>query len=254
VLWPSVARAQPAEPFEVTDNSFFVEEAFNQEAGIFQNIFGWVRHRGGSWESAFTQEWPVPAMTHQLSYTVPFVGGDVKGRFGHVLVNYRYQALKEDKGRPAFAPRVSAILPTGSDDEEGADTGWQINLPFSKQSGDLYFHWNAGVTWLRGVPLDAGTSVQLTIPQVAGSVVWRTTPLFHLMLESVLAFEQAVEGSLTLRRKVLTLSPGFRRGWNIGEQQLVIGAAAPVIKGEGDDIAFAGLLYFSYELPFRRSK
>ena len=96
--------------------------------------------------------------------------------------------------------------------------------------------------------------MQLTSPQVAGSVVWRTTPLFHLMLESVLAFEQAVEGSLTLRRKVLTLSPGFRRGWNIGEQQLVIGAAAPVIKGEGDDTAFAGLLYFSYELPFRRNK
>ena len=61
VLWPSVARAQPAEPFEVTDNSFFVEEAFNQEAGIFQNIFGWVRHRGGSWERAHLARFAVLA-------------------------------------------------------------------------------------------------------------------------------------------------------------------------------------------------
>src|SRR5262245_46003163 len=49
-----VARAQPAEPdktppgsgaqpFQILDNSFLVEEAFNQEAGVFQNIFGIFR-------------------------------------------------------------------------------------------------------------------------------------------------------------------------------------------------------------------
>jgi len=49
---------------------------------------------------------------------------------------------------------------------------------------------------------------------------------------------------------VLTVSPGFRRGWNFGEHQLVIGAAAPVTRASGaTDVAL--LTYFSYELPFR---
>ena len=34
-------------PWEITDNSFLVEEAFNQEAGVVQNIFTWTRGRDG---------------------------------------------------------------------------------------------------------------------------------------------------------------------------------------------------------------
>src|SRR5918992_1519983 len=43
-------------PFEISDNSFLVEEAFNQEAGVFQNIFNLVVADGGEWEAGFTQE------------------------------------------------------------------------------------------------------------------------------------------------------------------------------------------------------
>ena len=57
-----------SEPFRITDNSFLVEEAFNQEKGVFQNIFGMTRI-GGTLAATFTQEWPVPAKAHQLSYT-----------------------------------------------------------------------------------------------------------------------------------------------------------------------------------------
>src|SRR5215510_16116014 len=65
----------PPTKFEITDNSFFVEEAFNQDRGIFQNIFSWARDGSGNWNASFTQEWPAPGVTHQLSYTVPFAGG-----------------------------------------------------------------------------------------------------------------------------------------------------------------------------------
>ena len=34
---PAAAQT-PTEPFEISDNSFLVEEALNQEPGIFQNI------------------------------------------------------------------------------------------------------------------------------------------------------------------------------------------------------------------------
>jgi hypothetical protein len=49
------------------------------------------------------------------------------------------------------------------------------------------------------------------------------------------------------------VSPGFRRGWNFGEHQLVIGAAVPITRADGRSTA-ALLTYFSYELPFRMSK
>jgi hypothetical protein len=63
--------------------------------------------------------------------------------------------------------------------------------------------------------------------------------MFHLMLEAVAVVHQST-----------TISPGFRRGWNIGERQIVIGAAVPITRANGGSTT-ALLTYFSYELPFR---
>ena len=60
--------------WEILDNSFLVEEAFNQERGIFQNIFTWLRGPDRTWNATITQERTTPTMTHQLSYTVPLSG------------------------------------------------------------------------------------------------------------------------------------------------------------------------------------
>ena len=62
-------------------------------------------------------------------------------------MNYRWQAVTESDSTPAFSPRLSVILPTG--DEAGlgnGNVGWQVNLPFSKQFGNAYVHWNGGFT------------------------------------------------------------------------------------------------------------
>ena len=67
---PIPAQQEKSEPFEILDNSFLVEEAFNQEAGIFQNIFGVIRQAAVTGQLTFTQEWPAPGMRHQLSYTI----------------------------------------------------------------------------------------------------------------------------------------------------------------------------------------
>src|SRR5262245_40977183 len=108
------ALAQPAPaPFAILDNSFLVEEAFNQERGVVQNIFSWTRIRSGEWIASFTQEWPVAGSAHQLSYTIPFSRLDGSTGLNDVLVNYRYQLLEEGRGRPAMAPRVSLIFTTG---------------------------------------------------------------------------------------------------------------------------------------------
>ena len=52
----------------VQDNSFLIEEAYNQEAGVVQHIFN-LRRQGHDWSFAFTQEWPVGSQTHQFSYS-----------------------------------------------------------------------------------------------------------------------------------------------------------------------------------------
>src|SRR5262245_22210131 len=155
--------------FDIVDNSFFVEEAFNQERGIFQNIFVWARSRNGLWNGSFTQEWPAPATTNQLSYTIPFAGGAATERFGGVLLNYRCQVLQEAAGRPAFSPRFSVVLPTGRALDNSDRPGVQFNLPVSKQVGNFYVHLNAGATWLQGVPAGDRARTNLTSPTyVAG--------------------------------------------------------------------------------------
>jgi hypothetical protein len=254
---PAVKPAAPAPaPFEITDNSFLVEEAFNQEAGIFQNIFGAIR-TGGMWAAGFTQEWPAPSQTHQLSYTAVWLDSGTHVGFGDVMINYRWQATVEGPGRPAFSPRVSLILPTGSAERglgEGT-TGLQFNLPFSRQTGDWYWHWNAGLTWFpgaKGVFDDVSVREGTVSPFLAGSAIRRLRPMFNL-LESVVNFDESLTPLGGQRSTAFTLSPGMRGGWNIGEHQLILGLAAPITWSD-DERDTGAFLYLSYELPFKKVK
>lgn len=255
--FPASAQTEPkaeASPFAISDNSFLVEEAFNQESGIFQNIFNATR-AGGVWTPTFTQEWPMGTQTHQFSYTLAWQSGAGATGFGDTLINYRYQALLEGPGRPAFSPRVSVILPTGSSERAlgAGSAGLQFNLPFSKQAGDVYWHWNAGLTWFTGV--DGATrpqdEVSLASPFLAASGIYRLRPMFHLMLESVANFEEYPDETDTARETFFTLSPGARGGWNLGDHQLILGFAVPVTWGGGETERGA-FFYLSYELPFKR--
>jgi DtxR family Mn-dependent transcriptional regulator len=251
---PTAAPGASSRPFEITDNSFLVEEAFNQEAGIFQNIFGLYRPGDGSWLSGFTQEWPVRIQAHQFSYTVAFAGTGVGSGFGDVFLHYRFQALEESDSRPAFSPRVSIVFPTGDTDRGLGDgsPGWEVNLPFSKRFRDLYLHWNAGFIHL---PSAAGITAQhnLITPRVAASGIYRVRPMLNLMLEGVFEWPEVIDGDRTDRTHTTTLVPGVRTGWNVGSAQAIVGVGVPVSFSPGTkDAGVFG--YFSYELPFLRTR
>src|SRR5574341_420745 len=88
--------AEPAIPIDgIADNSFLIEEAYNQEEAVVQHIFNAVyakdpKRRG--WAFNFTQEWPVFSQDHQFSYSIPSYrlredGEAVRG-IGDVLLNY----------------------------------------------------------------------------------------------------------------------------------------------------------------------
>ena len=249
----TVARDEAPEPFEITDNSFLVEEAFNQEPGVFQNILTMANGRSG-WALGFTQEWPLGSMRHQVSFIVPFAGAAGTRGVGDVQINYRYQALTEAPGRPAFSPRLTVILPSG----DPGHSGWQVNLPLSKQVGDFYLHANGGATWFPSAlappaPGGAGHApVELLTPHVSASVIYRVRPMFNVLVEGVFESVEELAGTRSSsRHSAVTLSPGARGGWNLGDRQVILGLAVPVTRSAGT-IETAVFGYLSYELPFGR--
>ena len=251
----------------IMDNSFFVEEAYNQEAGVVQHIFTAVhsvdRVSGPddrAWDFAFTQEWPLFSQTHQVSYTVPYSfvesGGKSADGFGDVLLNYRYQAFFDENTLTAFAPRFSLILPTGNAKKGfGDDTlGYQLNLPFSTALNDRWFvHANAGFTFLP----EAGTGPthDLLNYNLGASAIYAATDELHFMLEWVGNWDESVNGGGGTDREFSSvISPGLRYAFNFkNDSQLVLGIAAPI--GLNDAAPDIGVfLYVSFEHAFQRKK
>ena len=241
------ARLDRNRPFEIADNSFLVEEAFNQEAGVFQNILLIQRPDGRNWSFEFTQEWPVRSIRHQLSYTIPLeafrspLNEEYDVERGTMALNYRYQLMMEDEDGVATSPRISLLIPRS---DFSSNWGVQVNLPVSKQFGDVYVHLNAGVT-AEALGSDASDARW----HAAGSVIYRAWPMVHLMLESVYRADE--RELLTQREDVWLMSPGVRAGFNLKDHQLVLGAAVPIgMLSDADTYDF--ITYISYELPFMR--
>jgi len=252
----------------IEDNSFLVEEAYNQEAGVVQHIFTGTynndsRRRG--WTFSFTQEWPVFSQDHQFSYTIPSYhfhdGADRIYGIGDILLNYRYQALVEDEVKPAFAPRFSLILPTGSRRRSTGNNvvGYQWNLPFSKKlASRLAMHANLGITYLPHVRalLDAGTGElsprrSLVSYNVAASGIFALLPRLHLMLEWVGNFEESLNDTgRPVHAFKPVLSPGLRAAVvNEEKLQVVVGASAPIgLTRKADN--YGAFLYLSIEHNF----
>ncbi len=255
------ANEKPIDVIE--DNSFLIEEAYNQEPGVIQHIFTAAYTKSGKkhgWGFTFTQEWPVFSQDHQFSYTVPSYrlvddGSRVSG-LGDILLNYRYQLLYEGDGKPALAPRFSLILPTGNRKKGTGDNvvGYQLNLPVSKKiSDDIALHGNAGATFLPQVkgPVDVNgfaAKKSLVSPNVGASAIYALLPRFHLMLEWVGISEQSFAGNGKRERSFLsTLSPGFRTAIvNEDKLQIVTGAALPIgLNRKTDNLG--AFVYFSIE-------
>lgn len=224
------ARAQEG---PIADNSFLVEEAYNQDPGVVQHISTFERERGGTWGYSFTQEWPAPNLTHQLSYTLNV---DRDG-ISDVAAHYRYQLVSND--RLAISPRVSLLIPTRDRDDN--DPAVQVMLPVSTVlSPRVVAHWNAGAT----LGNDA------TDYTLANSFVWLAHPRFNALVETVWT-RSDVDGESDSE---VVISPGIRWAYNFDNGlQVVPGLAMPIPVGNdhGERSVF---LYLSFEHPFRRTQ
>jgi hypothetical protein len=269
VVWlaGTAVNAADERPIDVIeDNSFLIEEAYNQEAGVVQHIFTAQYTTSGrthGWQFNFTQEWPVFSQDHQLSYSIPSYhlvdDGTRANGLGDILLNYRYQLVYEDDVKPAVAPRFSLIFPTGNRKKDTGNNvvGYQINLPVSKKITDrIALHFNLGGTFLPHVksPVDDnGNSAKKSLSSlnVGGSAIYALFPRFQLMLEWVGNSEQSFNNNGKRERSFLsTMSPGFRTAIvNEDKLQIVTGAAVPIGLNRKTD-NFGAFLYLSIEHDF----
>ncbi len=252
----------PPKPSQIQDNSFLLEEAYNQESGVVQHISGWTRPLSGKgWVYTFTQEWPAPSIRHQFSYTVPaLLASDPAARvgIGDVALSYRRQLIGDGAARFALSPRLSLLLPTG-DERMGRGAGglgFQVNIPASLVlSPAVVAHSNAGVTHVPNSRNPAGAIARASGFNLGQSLVWLAHPNFNVMLEAVYARSQAVVGKDTTEPvETLLISPGIRWAFNFKNGlQIVPGLAFPIglgpSRGEHDL-----LVYLSFEHPFRRAR
>jgi hypothetical protein len=251
---PALALSgEPDGPSPLQDNSFLIEEAYNQEAGVVQQMVTFLRGRGGAWVASFTQEWPAPAQEHQLSYTLTYgkAGPGGERGLGDILLNYRYQAISQ-ADRVAFAPRLSAVV-AASNADSGASyrgVGLQGMLPVSTTLTPwLVTHSNLGLTWIPAGK-DGDARAEFLVLSLGQSFVWLPHPRFNVMLETLWSSADARSGGITRRDQALLVSPGVRWGIDLPhEVQVVLGLAAPLGVGPsaGERSVF---LYLSVEAPF----
>lgn len=244
----------------IQDNSFLVEEAYNQEDGVVQHINTFQRFRqSGDWVYTFTQEWPVGGLRHQLSYTIPVErladSEDRHSGIGDVAINYRYQLVGDGEARLAIAPRLTVLVPSGNEKQgRGAGaTTYQAAIPVSVVlSPTLVAHSNAGYSRTPRATGGEGARANLEGWSVGQSVVWLAAQRVNFLLEATYARQQEIANGAVARVRSAFVSPGVRWSYDFDSGlQIVPGIAFPIGVGpsRGEKSVF---LYLSFEHPFHR--
>lgn len=234
----------------IEDNSFFIEEAFNQEAGVVQFISTCyvTKFTQGDIAYSFTHELPLKGVKHQFSYTLNYFMMPAQLPYGHglgdLMVNYRYElAGKNDWA--LIAPRLSLLIPTGDVSKNFGLGAWggQVNLPMSKMvSKRIVTHYNAGFTFLKSAQFNLSDNVlqptiihrDLTYINAGASIIWMPAERVNLMFEYMSTINDAFEltGQVSKQHQQV-LNPGLRYAFAAGRSQIVPGIGLPIVLQNG---------------------
>ena len=254
---PAPLRSTTRRPIQ--DNSFLIEEAYNQEPGVIQHISFFTRSwKTKNWLYTFTEEIPIGSQKHQFSVTLPALSANAESIFrsglGDIALNYRYQLVGNGDSRVAIAPRFSVQLPTGATRNRlGAGTvGIQLNVPVSLALSDhVVTHSNAGLIYLPSARNDREEKATVKIFNLGQSAVWLAHPRFNVMLEAVwYRTDSIIRQNFTRSSDAVFLSPGIRWSHDLEKVQIVPGIAFPI--GVGPSRGDRGIIfYLSFEHSFR---
>lgn len=253
---PAASTAQSTDSKPIMDNSFLIEEAYNQEYGVVQHISTFAHNEDlDAWSASFTQEWPVGSQRHQLSFTLPYSRADGSGGIGDIALHYRRQ-LREIHPQLAISPRLSVVLPTGSS-ESGfgkGGAGLEAALPVSYILNERFFgHTNGGLTLTPTAKAPDGSETAIFETFIGQSLIWLVHPQFNVMLELAWAAEETpLSNGGVARTENFFFSPGVRGAINLSSgMQIVPGIAVPIGVGpsRGDRALF---VYLSVEHAFKR--
>jgi hypothetical protein len=264
ILLQNSKAQEKTEKFEeaIEDNSYFIEESYNQEPGVVQHYFSGLYYSKPSQDVyfSFTQEWPLSGIRHQISYSIPynFLDHNNISGVGDILINYRYQLFCKDDWA-ACAPRFSIILPTGNSDKGlgNGTVGFQTNIPVSKRfSQKVVTHFNAGMTLVPGFKGkdEYNNTVKRTLSffNIGASIIWLENRNFNLMLEYLTNLNSNLNNKGEIERSSETIiSPGIRFAIEIESAglEIVPGFAFPY--SMTSELNRTGMyFYLSFEHPF----
>jgi hypothetical protein len=250
------------------DNSFLLEEAFNQGMGVIQNIstLAFENIRSNNLIYSFTQEIPLTHKRHQLSYTLNYnilqmpdssFDSRVSG-FGDIFISYRPLIFDEDDWL-MLIPRFTLILPTGRASEGlgAGGPGAQFNIAITKRvTRNIVTHYNFGSTVFfnydhyqqeKGINI-LSAEKRLYFKNVGASIIWYPKPKVNLMVEYVSNFTTDInDGGSLSKSHQLTINPSLRFCIDRGKTQIVPGVGLPYNFTNGKYEGYGLFFYLSFE-------
>ncbi len=240
----------------IEDNSFLLEEAYNQEESVIQHIFGLMKTSTNDYLYSFTEEWPMIGQDHQISFTLPYSSFNEGGTngIGDILINYRYQLSGHDDWITT-SPRLSLILPTGNVDKGlgGGVWGLQFNLPMSKRLNDYFItHINLGFTYLPNSKTNVSNveiKKDLLSYNYGISLIWLASYNLNFMLEYVGGYNAGFDETGNVNHESVNIfNPGLRYAIDLNNLQIVPGLSIPISSDNGK-LKSDLFLYISFEHP-----
>jgi hypothetical protein len=234
------------QPMSIEDNSFLVEEAFNQSPGVIQYTVINQVNRGIA-ELNLECEMPLKGEFHQLSVSIPAKVFQSTVGIEDIMISYRPLLL--DRHRWAMVtPRVSVILPTGKVSRGFGDGSWGIecNVALTKQlSRRLISHVNVGSSSSFKKMQEQLHQNRLHYESAGTSLIFAAAKGLDLMAE-VTTSNVKLDSNAASTWNFIG-NPGFRFCLKMNQFLVVPGMSAPFTLLSGRATVSEVLIYISIE-------
>lgn len=254
----------------IEDNSFLLEEAFNQGQGVIQHVatFALDKIRYETFQFGFTQEIPIANSKHQFSYSLAYaihpksaLAENNGNGFGDMTISYR-PLLFDENDWLMLIPRVSVIAPTGNSELGLGSGGWglQVNVAVTKRLSKRFItHFNLGATEtfqsdhyiLTDEKQTLAFERNLFMKNIGASAVWLISNKANFLVEYVSTFNSDINDDGSINKSVVQcINPALRFAINKPGLQIVPGIGMPTYLRSSQTPEVGLLFYLSIETSY----